>query len=813
MKKTALTALVLILLLSLSGCSGRADNALFYIDETPDAKSDVYVDCLKLLLPDCAARATDESAYIALLSGSASRAFDVQAIPACQNGLANYWYPQHIATAVIAVDRSRTDSLITGWRDLACIPDSVGFIENANIGRLLFASIAYGLDGEDYTGDSALALLHGLAAEGRLYRKISDLPVIICMDYQAAALARAGADIEIIIPSEGTLCFEVGVLSKQQIAFPAEADSLLLSHGLRTLSGKSEGSFYPPEADYSRAARVPDFDRLIEQTARYGRDIRHIVFRSRLYSAADQIQQQLFTAIFVGLVTVWAVITVNQIQDERTKRLFISMATLIIGWVLLKCVKYQLDTVGPVSRMYWYFYYVFQLAIPLLMLFLAWSLSGSGVDSPRKRLLKKILIWSQCILLVMVLTNDLHFLVFKMDLSRPGWSRNYTYGPVYYLVLAGTISMLLLATAIMVKRAAGCPRRTALIFPLLFCALLITYCVSYALGVTIARDSDFVMTVGIFAVLYFESALKAGLIPINKHYRRLFSVSPLKMQLVDNSGRTVLASASSVPLSDELWARASRSFTEPVEVGGDTLVYSDRIPGGAVVWQEDISALNTLHSEISENIERIKAANALLAREKESKTESATVKQKLLLTGELEKQIKQYSDRLSQMAGGLGLAADKKTESARIILLLCYIKRRCNLFFRELDADELPTDELTVYIDELAEFSGYAGIRVASACGVSGSIPVRCGRLLYEFLYTFYDACISGGEVHIIQQLLPEDGGIVMRLLPSSFPRVDFPSAALSEAVSDEGGVIRVKETEESSGVSLFFPNGGGGNA
>lgn len=811
MKRTSLRifSITVLLLLALSGCAAqRKEPAVAYLDEK--AGADAYAACLEAFLPDYTVAESDTSVLIELQHGNAARAFDVQAVPACDNGLAAFWYPQHLATAVIAVDRGRTDAQITGWHDLAGITDEVGFLDSADVGRLLLASIAYGLEGAEYTTDSAFKLLREIAADNRLVRGDAESPVLICMDYQAAALAGNGADIEIIVPCEGTFSFEVGIVSQVPIDFPAETDDIFLTQGLRALSGETNGTVYPGEADYARAVRVDNFGRFAEQTERYARDMRHTVLRTRLFSSADQVQHQLFAAVFVALVAVWAAIAVYRIQDDKTKRLFIEVAALIIGWVLLRHIKYQIDTTGFASRMCWYGYYVFQLAIPLVMLFLAWSLDGAGRDSARKNFFKKALVSVQGVLLALVLTNDLHFLVFRMDLSRQGWSSDYSYGPVYYVVLAACMLPILLAIFIMVKKALGCPKRTAILFSLLFCVLLAAYGVAFVLGVPLARDSDFVMTVGAFAVLFFELALRSGLIPINTKYRKLFSASPLKMQLVDMNGKTVLASASCNPIGKELWRQVCASPGKPVEEDGDTLVYSDPIPGGAVVWQEDISGINALHREILENIERIKAANALLAKEKESKTAAAFVKQKLLLTTELEKQIKKHTDKLSDLVNGLGCCNNKSVEITRITMLLCYIKRRCNLFFREMETAEFPVEELEVYLDELAEFSGYAGIKVATAFSVTDSLTVRCGTLLYDFLYAFLDACVvSGGETHVLQQLVSEGEGVVMRLLPSAFPKTDFPDESLREAIKSHNGVIRIKKTDDSFGISLYFQNGG----
>lgn len=808
---TAAFSVILLIVLVLSGCAGQEERAVFCLNAGTHEQA--YAAALAALLPDYEIKETVDGVFSELQHGNAVCAFDAQAVPMLENGVAEYWYPQYLATAVIAVDRDKTAAEISGWRDLARISDTVCFADDGETARLLFAAVAYGLEGEGYTADSAVNLLRAIAGGGRLKRGDSQAPVLICMDYRAAALKRAGANIEIVVPSEGTLCFKAGVVSSFPVEFTGSVEQAVLSAGLRTLDGGSADEIYPPTKDYERAARVSDFSRLAERTERANRDFRHKILHTRMYSSADQIQHQLVVAVFVAIVTLWAGFALNRILDEKTRRLVIAAALLIVGWVLLRYIKYQLVTEGLAARMCWYGYYIFQLSLPLVMLWLAWSLDCVGPDGAAKSFFKKSVAAAQAVLLALVLTNDLHMLIFKMDLSRPGWSANYSYEPLYYAVLAASVVPVLLSVVIMLKKAWGSPRRSALVFPVAFSLLFAAYGAGYVLGIPLARDSDFAMTIGIFTILFFEAALQSGLIPVNTNYRRLFEVSPLKMQIVDESGVTALASSESEPLDEALWNKVSASFGSPLSKDDDTVIFADPITGGAVVWFEDISEINAIHREILENIEKLKAANALLSKEKDAKAKTASARQKLFLTSELKKEIRGCTDKLSRMISGLEACEDKRTETARITLLMCYIKRRCNLFFRELEAQAMPADELAVYLDELAEFSKYAGVRIITACDVTGSLPVRHATLIYDVFYALVELCAYRNSAHVLAQLVPGEGGAVLKLLPSFAPRGEYPDAALKRSVEAAGGSISVKEMDETAGISIFFPKGGAADA
>ena len=81
-----------------------------------------------------------------------------------------------------------------------------------------------------------------------------------------------------------------------------------------------------------------------------------------------------------------------------------------VGWLLLRLFKYQLLAEETLSRMCWYGYYLFQLALPVALLYLAELL-----DRPEgeRRLLRPL--WPPLVCyglsVLLVMTNDLHQLV------------------------------------------------------------------------------------------------------------------------------------------------------------------------------------------------------------------------------------------------------------------------------------------------------------------------------------------------------------------------------------------------------------------
>lgn len=80
--------------------------------------SETYSAALLPFLSGYTRQDAEDTLYVEVSRGNAVACFDVQAIPAMDRGVGRYWYPHVAATVVLAVDRTRTDAVITGWNSL-----------------------------------------------------------------------------------------------------------------------------------------------------------------------------------------------------------------------------------------------------------------------------------------------------------------------------------------------------------------------------------------------------------------------------------------------------------------------------------------------------------------------------------------------------------------------------------------------------------------------------------------------------------------------------------------------------------------------
>ena len=97
-----------------------------------------------------------------------------------------------------------------------------------------------------------------------------------------------------------------------------------------------------------------------------------------------------------------------------------------------------------------------------------------------------------------------------------------------------------------------------------------------------------------------------------------------------------------------------------------------------------------MQQEIRENVLKLTSANKLLVTERESKYRLAAAEENVRLMELLNAEMERHLERMNDMIDGLERSNNKQRDIARITLLMCYIKRRCSLFFKEQEGGDMP---------------------------------------------------------------------------------------------------------------------------
>ena len=793
-------SLLLLLCLLLTGCSAEASGGQLI---SAAEGSESYSEALLPFLHGYALRDGEDTLYAEISQGNAVACFDVQAVPAMTRGVGRYWYPHVSATVVLAVDRTRTDAVITGWNSLRVNKIPVGMSSFSVVRNMLaMGALSYGLDQKEPSKREALDFLEHLCQNGGFELDGSDAPILICLDYEAAAWNRDGGTYEIIVPVEGTLSYRMGLLSDVPLTLSdvpltlnPGLDEALLTAGLPLAGGERPADF-PEDYRSARTLGEEDYDRFLAITGDSSRDLRRQVFHTRLYTTADLREHILSALLIVVAILLWKGTVSHRMIRRDVRRGVIVMSWLMVGWLLLRLLKYQLLSEGTLCRLCWYGYYLFQLALPVALLYLAEILDR---EEGEKRLALSVLL---------VMTNDFHQMVFRFT---PGgnWVSDYHYGPGYWIIMAFSLLFLISALWNLLRKGRRSPGRRGSILPLLFCAGLLVYLAAYIKRIPLAWESDLTVNICILSVLFFEAVLHGGLIPVNIQYQRLFASAPIRLTLLDENGRTVLSSPGVRPISHSVWQRLRTDMHQPLLRDRDTLFHAVPVRSGMAVWQEDLSQINRLRREIQDVQARLEAANTLLRDEGEVKKRLLTAEANRALFEQLDRDMERRVTSLAHLIEMLPEAEHPRTLTAYITLCLCHIKRRCNLFFLARQGESLPGEELGMYLDELAELARYGGLKILIRCGQTDALEIRSAAVCYDFAFETISWTLREEASPLMGYLEAEDAQLVFRFLPGGDPgRWQF-SRELTDAVAALGGQIICKDLDDAFGICLTVPLGG----
>ena len=437
------------------------------------------------------------------------------------------------------------------------------------------------------------------------------------------------------------------------------------------------------------------------------------------------------SGIYVFLFSAWCYSLWIRIVQTQVRHYLLAISVLIVLWILLRSIKFSIENTDA-ERWLWYFYYFPMLFIPLLSVFVSRSL-GKGEDF---RLLRwtKLLYFPTLLLLLLVLTNDLHQQVFSFP-SGVLSDRVYRYESGYFFVLGWEALCAGFAFLSMVKNCRiPCSRRIRWL-PLVPLALSLAYAYAYVKKVhwvwVLAGD----MTVSqclIFASI-LECCIQCGLIQSNLGYDELFEATSLPVQITDRAFRSQYVSVAMQGALPQSELRQMQQDT--VHLGDDTLLKRHKLRRGWVFWKEDISALNQIRKELELTRDELRDTGDVLAAENAQRARWLKLTEENRLYDMMEAQTARQIAMLRDL-----LAELQKTEDSgrarhllgQVIIIGTYIKRRSNLIFVGVQRGAISVQELRLCLNESSENISVYGADCKAIVKGEGQLTVEQATQVYD---------------------------------------------------------------------------------
>lgn len=437
------------------------------------------------------------------------------------------------------------------------------------------------------------------------------------------------------------------------------------------------------------------------------------------------------SGIYVFLFSVWCYSLWIRIVQTQARRYLLAISVLMVLWILLRSIKYSIENTDA-ERWLWYFYYFPMLFIPMLSVFVSRSL-GKGEDFRLPRW-TKILYVPTLLLLLLVLTNDLHQQVFSFP-SGVLSDREYRYEGGYFFVMGWEALCAGFAFLSMAKNCRIPRSRRIRWLPLVPLALSLAYACAYVKKVywvwVLAGD----MTVSqclIFASI-LECCIQCGLIQSNLGYDELFEATSLPVQITDQA---FCSQYVSVAMRGALPPNELRQMrVDTIHLGDDTLLKRHRLRSGWVFWKEDISALNQIRKELELTRDELRDTGDVLAAENAQRARwlKLTEENRLydMMEAQTARQIAMLRDLLSEL---------QKTEDpdrarhllGQVIIIGTYIKRRSNLIFVGVQRGAISVQELRLCLNESSENISVSGTDCKTIVKGEGQLTVEQATQVYD---------------------------------------------------------------------------------
>ena len=505
------------------------------------------------------------------------------------------------------------------------------------------------------------------------------------------------------------------------------------------------------------------------------------------------------SGIYIFLLCAWCRSVRVRIVQTQVRRYLLAISMLMVLWLLLRSIKFSIENTDA-ERWLWYFYYFPMLFIPMLSVFVSQSL-GKSEDFHLPRW-TKLLYVPTVLLLLLVLTNDLHQRVFSFP-SGVLSDQAYRYESGFSFVLGWEALCAGFAFLSMAKNCRiPCSRRIRWL-PLVPLALSMAYAYAYvkkahwvwvlAGDITVAQC---LMFTGIF-----ESCIQCGLIQSNRGYDELLEATTLPVQITDENFCTKHASATMRPPLPQSELRQITQDT--VQLDDDTLLKRHKLRRGWAFWKEDVSELNQLRQELELACNELRDVGDVLAAEnaQHARLLKLTEENRLydMMEAQTARQIAMLQERLTEL---------KKTDDparaerllGQIIVIGTYIKRRSNLIFVGVQRGSISVQELRLCLNESAENLCLYGAECSALIKGDGQLSIEQATAAYSLFEAVVEAeleslrsllvSIEVGEA--LHMNLCISGEAPLRHLKDPFPALEWEE--------DEDGLQYVMLRVEKSG-------------
>ena len=503
--------------------------------------------------------------------------------------------------------------------------------------------------------------------------------------------------------------------------------------------------------------------------------------------------------IHIMLLATWFKTLMHRVVKPGIRKLLGSVAIMMIVWLFVKIIKYDfcISNTETIARYLWYCYYIPMVFIPLQGVFIM-----NYVGKPESYHAPKIMqgLYIVAVFLVLgVFTNDIHNLAFSFPAGIENFNSVYTYGPLYYIIMAWFCLFGLIFIVTLLKKSRIPVSKKVQSLPLLVMIGAIIFWTLYCFRIV---NCDLTVVDCIIIALLLESAIQIGLIPSNEYYSEIFQKTTVPMIIVDDFYAPHYTSDGAKFVTEAIMRE-----TEKGELNrGNFILRSAPISAGRVVWEDDVTQLNELKDELEEIKEQLDGENVLLKAEVELKEQRAKVEEKHRLYDRIASEVASQLTKIALLIETARSDSEKiRVSLSKINVIGSYIKRRGNLRLLGEDNEYISAKELEYSmresLDNLKLYEVYTSLN--SQC--EGNVSLDNTISVYDFYEKVTEKLLETISAMLVH-LSCRDGVIKMRMQIGCTEEI---SEDILSEISLNCGEFSCSVQDEDIIIDVNVPDGG----
>ena len=432
------------------------------------------------------------------------------------------------------------------------------------------------------------------------------------------------------------------------------------------------------------------------------------------------------TVLALAIYTIWLILLYIRIFDKTLKKYVLSIGVLLVFWMAIRMVKRY--TTGYVTEILWYLYY-----IPLLMIPTFYYNCSSYLINSKNKKRRIIAIIISIILFLLVITNSLHNIVFKIKSNINDYNHNIG----YFIIVAWILCLIVVAIINLIKSSKNKGYKNIILISVTI-LIGIIYTILYIKNIPVIRKTNMSVIIGTLFCVGLEMMLDFKLIPNNFRYKKIFKNSNLPLEIVSQDGKTRIVTNHSINLKENIINDIKNNKVKSIYKENNIIKNVNVINGGYSIEEKDYSKINEYEEKLKSIQQELIEQETILQKQRKIATEIYETKLKGEIIELLDEKIEQKRNLINELIKEMKITDIDKMKNIK--LLLNYCKRMSNLVISSYNKEKYDNKRLEVIINEMlieAQSLGINGVLKTNNFEISSGETANIYEIIFETIMKF----------------------------------------------------------------------------